>query len=386
MEGSKGERARGRWKLLRSALLGGESLASQPHSIHRFAGYNLLPVVECKDKHEILLTALLEGSQESIEDTALALLAASALDPTRPYWQIPFTGNDKERQQILSQLGQSGFKECGSPSNEHIRLSVPGRHRIRTYQLSPDKMLHVRERISNPRRSLQELTSHHHHGAVDNTGNICVWDCEKVLTWYLQQNPHVTKAAETILEIGAGMAGLAALSCSSVKEIYLTDGHTDCVWSNRIQVKLLQAQRRASGNCANKVHCSLVKWSYSDTAVCQADCTFVSDCTHFQEWHGQLLWTLLQNARVGGVIWMCQPDRGASLRNFFNLVHSLGADSLEIVEQKDATLQELHERYLKDDKQYDPDIHRPRIFSLKKMRAMTSSDCDVIQTHISERS
>ena len=72
---------------------------------------------------------------------------------------------------------------------------------------------------------LQDLTG------FNNTGNICVWPSEEVLSGYCLENPHLFKD-KNVLELGAGMTGLAGLivaqTCSP-KHVLITDGNENSI-------------------------------------------------------------------------------------------------------------------------------------------------------------
>ena len=132
--------------------------------------------------------------------------------------------------------------------------------------------------------SLHELAPNHNKNQIDNTGNVVVWDAEKPLTWALNEelqeqlvlrktskstvptdpDKHQTReflpllspsqtpepdattttpmVLGTVLKLGAGMAGLAALSLGPyAHRIVWTDGHLYRVQSNRVSVHLTRA-------------------------------------------------------------------------------------------------------------------------------------------------
>jgi hypothetical protein len=330
---------------------------------------------------------------------------------------------------------------------------------------SPSAIVLARERVPTRQVSLQELVSHHHqrydnidNRGIDNTGNICVWDCEKTLAWVLlqEQKQRITTTTTTtagpriVTELGAGMVGLAGLCLiaaavanhdnsknNGIQELYLTDGHVDSVQNNRVHVRLGQAaggqlllpqssQSAARSSSACRVHCSVLKWSIESgkreidsttnntnqyaavVAPPPADWTLISDCTHFEEYHAELFWTLITCtvSTGGGTIWMCQPDRGKSLDRFLDLVRAVNGgennnDSMDgttttttttstpplvlVQEQHFETLRAKHEELLQRDKTYDPNIHRPRVFCLRKLRAETEQDRLIAIRHIQER-
>ena len=333
------ERARARWKLLRAALLGEDvAVKATEYSIHRFAGYNLVPSSVFVDNSDLL-------------------------------------------HDILSSEGP-----------------LPGSHdlyEIKQYNVSANGLTvysRQRKKQQTTKRSLDELTSHQHQGDIDNTGNICVWDCELTLAWFLRQSKQ--QPPSTILEVGAGMAGVAALAWWGVaQQIILTDGHSACVANNLVNVRLMEALHNDDTTRTTRARVELLRWGYEDDGSSfGADWTLVSDCTHFEEWHGQLLWTLLHHTAIQGSIWLCQPDRGKSWKRFADVVDAVnngsGHSLLLITEQEDKLLEHKHLEFLKagTGNFYQPDIHRPRIFCLTKMRDVTLRDKQVIRQHIENRS
>jgi hypothetical protein len=381
-------RAKGRWKLLRAALLR-EAVPDEASSIHQFPGYSshlipCEPVVAAADLLKSLEDALNDERDE--EKVALAVWALLALEPKRCLWTIPIRTNfQQERLSLLLSPHMIEFQSDPSPMLLLTPYFDANDVQVKCYSLSHANV-YTRERSRTARKSLHELTSHHHAQteAIDNTGNICVWDCEIVLAWYLWQ-PGSRRIAQgtTLLEVGAGMAGVAALAGDGIcSQIFITDGHTDCVWNNRINLRLL---RQANSTGPSHIECSILRWSYNDgTLLCSADSTLVSDCTHFQEWHGQLLWTILRHTRVGGSIWICQPNRGQSWSRFHQLMERTVLGNIaSIQEHRCDRLDELHAQFqLEHSSSYEPDRHRPRIFQIRKVGEVTLQHRDAIQEHI----
>jgi hypothetical protein len=591
-----GERARGRWKLLRRAIVRSAATAAtsettsangdpqQDHSIHSFAGYHLLPPSTVSvtrasrpDIWEQLLQLQLQvGTDTEIESadasTATAtttlkqtlvdsILALTAMDPDCRVLEFSVSLLHEDGKQdavdmnahnllllslqqhcadwLLQLQRQCAWKKCdcqwrggggvvadevpvpaADASAQRFMLRIQfepveahSQYTIREYRTntnasstsstsgasandgngntatSPPAIVLARERVPTRQVSLQELVSHHHqrydnsndnldsnaidNRGIDNTGNICVWDCEKTLAWVLLQEQEqqrssginiasftTTTAATTaaspriVTELGAGMVGLAGLCLvaaeanhdnsnnNGIQELYLTDGHIDSVTNNRVHVRLGQAaggqfllpqssQSAARSSTACCVHCSVLKWSIesdkresdsnTNTKTNQraavavdttspspplppADWTLISDCTHFEEYHAELFWTLITCtvSTGGGTIWMCQPDRGKSLDRFLDLVRAVNGgentnDSSDgtpttstpplvlVQEQHYETLRAKHEELLQRDKTYDPNIHRPRVFCLRKLRAETERDRLIAIRHIQER-
>jgi hypothetical protein len=288
---------------------------------------------------------------------------------------------------------------------------------------------HPRQRRSQQQQQqLRELTSHVHHDGIDNTGNICVWDCERTLTWAVLLQSHCfsdhgptvvvhppdrtpndatgTRRDDSfvVLELGSGMAALAALSLAaqwsnnsqipglvhiaSPMHVYITDGHDDSVFNNQVNVRLMQS----AGLLPNKhvsIECRKLRWTIEEAqsnGFClpmSAHITLVSDCTHFVEYHAELYWTAIHHTRVGGQIWMCQPHRGDSWLRFVHLVHhvndqddAMAQPLVSLVEPMDIAqhLQSRHEEFQRESSVYNANIHRPHVFILTKLREATESD------------
>jgi len=162
------------------------------------------------------------------------------------------------------------------------------------------------------------------------------------------------------------MAALPSLAVPA-SSVTVTDGHVDCVASNRVQFELNQRQAR----------CENLPWTYDDDALVKADAVLIADCVHFEEVHGELLWTALCNCK--GCIWMCQPDRGQSWNRFEALVQAAGVVTIEEVVPN--RMEELHAMYSTTNSDYDPNIHHPRIFLLTLTQVVDAACKARIQKH-----
>ena len=435
------ERANGRWKILRNALLSASSkrqsaedaTTNHAHSIHRFPGYNMLPTKEMTNETREGLIKHVSSIHvtkfpDQIESALLIQLALSKEDTIAAGTEFRFHCSNTI---LFNQLDLTGLADS-IKSNLHIDVvcewinsqclqirmirAVPRLHSNLQYPLvvisdtlptttttTTTTSLFIRQRTSQ-RLTIQELASHQFHQGVDNTGNVCIWDAEKTLAWALIQEyreQQYTSSIKTITELGVGMAGLAALSCAAVfkelQDVYLTDGHVDCVRNNKVNCELMRTQLPTTGSSCNaRLHVKQLLWTVDDhipaeTSLRRADWTMVSDCTHFQEYHAALFWTLIQCTKLGGTIWMCQPNRGQSWNRFVQLVEAVNAerdDSLVSIREKQyTTLNAMHQEFLLQAKScfYDPDIHQPRIFCLQKLREADVHDKQVALQHMIAR-
>lgn len=234
------------------------------------------------------------------------------------------------------------------------------------------------------RLRLSDLVTHRYNDGVDNTGNICVWDSERTLSYLLfhhwndfgvfdeqiQRHESTTsgQCRYSVLELGTGMAGLSAVALGirivtlikatapvgeneKIVDVTLTDGNPTGVMNNMINQYLTsthafaqqqQHQTDTPNNiinsttestyhhpyCGLNVSCRKLLWTTDldeDTASDDRkkyDVVLISDCTHFQDFHAALAVTTLRFLTVGGSAIFCQPSRGKSLDNFCEMIES----------------------------------------------------------------
>jgi hypothetical protein len=228
-------------------------------------------------------------------------------------------------------------------------------------------------------------------------------------------------------------------SCQSHSfHCYITDGNIDCVQNNEINVSIMRwmnvlpsslsslaatatAAAAASGasddstsditahnnNGTIQMDCRQLIWSYyipMDPDIV-ADLTLISDCVHFETYHGELLWTIVTHT-CGKAIF-CQPNRTPSLPNFLQLIDHVNNDSVtnrndkcgplvQMTEQILDPLQEKHDLFMMQQQQqatngdnehnsydyyYDPDKHRPRIYIMDVLRRPNEYDRHCIMSY-----
>ena len=454
----KSERARARWSILRSALLGAANTAGtntasstggrnsngdggndanksnakevNSASIHRFAGFQLL------DRRVVK-----EAAVEDTKKTAAAVSACRA-DRSNEEGDRYDDGADKEDEDELE------YDYEYAEYTIQVQLPPPAAAiddedtevgwnktaiKVRTREKRQTKKHQI---------DLRGLLSHRLHG-VDNTGQSCVWDSESTLTYCLfagddgnndsldtaegekkMNTPplplgidnllslaapvHVadTKTAKKkrerirVVELGAGMAGLAGLSLAAFGmdnnigacgtnsrwdiDVTLTDGHPDAVQSNRICAEL--TSRHYGETTENHISCQRLLWNDGEQGV--ADCQaltndgrdkyhicLASDCVHFQDFHAALVATIGRLLDIGGVCLLCQPRRADSLDNFMRVIDAVNdvksADEnvfdMQLFERYNQKLWDMHQTELaKNDGIYDPDIHFPLLLMLRK--------------------
>lgn len=433
-----------RWRLLRDALLG------RPVSRKAtFGGYDMIAsrVLLCSvqedgelgDRLEKGLTTIKVSVEtmlhtellDQLETSLLALLALQSQDDSIPIQKHSFLFSMKAKSDEIAStrlavdwptVATELVKRCGldccsirfqaSGSSPQllmdIEMSSKNRYLIRRYEMGErvdtqpsdsQSFLLVRERSPEQVISLEELTSHHGAHEIDNTGNVCVWDCEKTLLWALLKSSDSSYGR--VVELGAGMAGLAALGLGATgkaNSLVITDGNLGSLQSNRTHVRLMEVV--APLDCT--VDNLLLPWAleqsqegdaFSHLNLEPANLSVVSDCAHFERFHGHLLWTLIQCTAVGGQVWMCHPNRGRSLERFLDVVRlflstaeSKPEDDLLVLEEKRFPyLDEKHQDLTREDPEYRPNVHKPRIFALTKLRSATEKDRRSIAAHMAHR-
>ena len=454
---AKSERARARWSILRSALLGAATTAGTTNasstgggnvhgdggndanksnakevnsaSIHRFAGFQLLG-------RRLVNEAAVVGDMKNTAVAGSACLAGSSNENGDRYDD----GADKEDEDELE------YDYEYAEYTIQVQLPPPAAAiddedtevgwnktaiKVRTREKRQTKKHQI---------DLRGLLSHRLHG-VDNTGQSCVWDSESTLTYCLfagddgnndsldtaegekimsiptcplaidkllslaasvdvADTATAKKTRIRVVELGAGMAGLAGLSLAAFNmnnkigvcgryphwdiDVTLTDGHPDAVLSSRICAEL--TSRQYGETTQNHISCQRLLWN--DGAQGVADCQtltnngqdkyqlcLASDCVHFQEFHAALVATIGRLLDVGGVCLLCQPRRADSLDNFMRVIDTVnGVESadgnvfdMQIFERYNQKLWGLHQMELAKNDGYDPDIHYPRLLVLRKV-------------------
>lgn len=396
------QRAKGRWAILRNALMSrsrGDSQEDEPsirYSIHKFAGFQML-------------------HRNELSNAESKLLSERCNVDVIPATHVIFEYNLP----VMSKILGTNFEPI---------------LKVRTTE----------RKIVKP--DIKELISHQVYG-VDNTGNTRVWDSSNVLAYLIMSEKklvrHSTEMAKRnndeddfysdnvpfigledilslascktvaepqeklrVLELGAGMAGLPALSLLSLEsfrckekldnipkiEVCLSDGHPLCVENNKICAKLTHSLGHA---CCEKLlwksdeeglkECESLLTDIDDIydtpeerKSCKFDLILVSDCTHFIDFHTDLAATIGRLLRIQGRCMMLQPHRGKSLMKFIRIAESInyGKKScsgplfkIDLHDMFNEKIHDMHKKYVVQlENVYDPNIHRPLLLTLTKLR------------------
>ncbi|XP_028396486.1 calmodulin-lysine N-methyltransferase-like [Dendronephthya gigantea] len=151
----------------------------------------------------------------------------------------------------------------------------------------------------------------------DNTGNICVWPSEEVLSYICIKNSEDFRG-KTVCELGAGMTGLAGMMlaiASDVQEILITDGNMDGVSNLK---EIARTNKRQFGG-SKAVNVRQLRWNmwedYSDLKG-HFDFVLCSDCLLYEQLHASLADVISTLLKPDGMVLMTSPRRGCSVEQF----------------------------------------------------------------------
>mmetsp|Transcript_12690 Transcript_12690/g.18661 ORF Transcript_12690/g.18661 Transcript_12690/m.18661 type:complete len:392 (-) Transcript_12690:192-1367(-) len=373
--------ATARWDILRAALRGKKQGFHSEASIHRFEGWKLLSKARITFDASKDVRGQLVPSDCKNEDYLCWVLAEQCIrdDQGNLYFTISPEGIAYvQNTSFREDLARQGILTKVDPKQNrlYVRWSYCSYTGIE-YNFENGISLRIRERKSQKRVTLQELASHNLNDGVDNTGQTCVWDSECTLAHcLLNKDSGLRKSLKAlsqlsschrVLEIGSGMAGLAAMALAKIYPVgaIISDGHPSSVLNNKVNIQM----NRFEG----VVHCKRLLWSTDiQEHVEEFDLVLCSDCTHFQEHHADLSVTLGSVLKIGGRAILCQPPRTNSLSRFLQL-----CDALEGVWNWEEVIDEdLNKKHMESsaDPHYSPNLHRAKLILLTKLRSLTPHD------------
>ncbi|XP_057545581.1 calmodulin-lysine N-methyltransferase [Amaranthus tricolor] len=182
---------------------------------------------------------------------------------------------------------------------------------------------------------------------IDNTGLVCPWPSEEVLSYYCLSHADMFRS-KTVIELGAGygLAGLVIAAVSEASEVVVSDGNPQVV--EYIQRSII-ANPGAFGD--TMVKSKLLHWNQEEivTLSHKFDVIVASDCTFFKEFHKGLVRTvklLLKDSGTSEAIFF-SPKRGDSLDKFLVEIEKSGLHYC-ITEKYDERVWKRHQELMKD--------------------------------------
>lgn len=205
-------------------------------------------------------------------------------------------------------------------------------------------MLLQRQQNHVDRRDFEICKEHE----IDNTGVVCIWPSEEVLTYYCILNADMFRN-KRVLELGSGygLAGLSIASCTDAAEVVISDGNPQVVD---------YIQKNITANVGSfedtKVTSLLLRWGQDVVGHLghNFDLIIAADCTFFKEFHADLAYTLkslLALCKASQAIFF-SPKRGTTLDLFLRAVNSHGLH-VEIHENYNSHVWDLHRKFMEYD-------------------------------------
>ena len=193
----------------------------------------------------------------------------------------------------------------------------------------------------------------------NNTGNVFVWPSEECLSIFALENANLF-ANKVVVELGAGMTGLAGLCLASnknpPKRVTLTDGNHDSV-TNLKRILEVNTELRCP------VDAKVLRWDNEDS-VDVADVVVCADCLFFDNGRPALINCLSRILREGGVAFIVAPERKGTFSHFVEL---LSESSLKFEVRDDYSERVTKAaKDLEDNEKFDRDEHFPKMIKIWK--------------------
>lgn len=201
------------------------------------------------------------------------------------------------------------------------------------------------------------LTANHLMG-FNNTGNICVWPSEEVLSYYCLDNSYLFNN-KTILELGGGMTCLAGLLIAkylSPHYVLVTDGNATSVDNVKC---IIQANEVVVDSC-------VLKWgTRSNHHSGYFDVILAADCLFFDETRNDFVSTIVHCLNDSGVALITAPRRGKTLDLFVQCAKSAGLCTL-VLYCYNSVVWDNHCSLKMNNPHYDETIHYPLLIIVSK--------------------
>jgi calmodulin-lysine N-methyltransferase len=205
----------------------------------------------------------------------------------------------------------------------------------------------------------------------NNTGNICVWPSEEVLAYYILCNLQYF-SGKTVLELGGGMtclAGLMVAKYTAATNIHVTDGNISAIDNVQFIVK--------QNHLGDRVTCSVLQWGERQARpfgkhFSTYDIILSADCLFFDEARQDLVETIWVMLNEGGTALVMAPRRGQTYEKFAEEAKLRGFHC----KSKQYYNEHVWNRHLKlkQNCDYDENIHYPMLLHLRKTYAENSHD------------
>lgn len=210
-----------------------------------------------------------------------------------------------------------------------------------------------------------------HLQGFNNTGNVCVWPSEEVLTYYCLRNSGVF-SKKAVCELGGGMTCLAAIAlatCCDASEIFMTDGNEQSV-SNLEHI----VSKNQSCFYSSNVHAGLLRWGNDvDLGIHEGHFDYIisADCLFFDEGRADLASMIFRLLKPKGEAVIMAPRRGETFQQFVEIASSMSLCPT-VTQIYDEVVWNLHlQNVAKGVDVYDEMLHYPWLLHLTKSVSMS---------------
>lgn len=216
-----------------------------------------------------------------------------------------------------------------------------------------DKVSAIISHLS-PKTSLEAMMG------FNNTGNVCVWPSEEVLTHYCLERMEQFRG-KSVCELGGGMTCLAGLMLGQTglpTRVVLTDGNTSSVDNVR---RIIDANREGLGGV--QVSAEVLVWDEAFLRSEQSVYDFVicADCLFFVDLHQYLCRVIHKLLAPGGTAILFNPARSGTLEQFVKVAERLFATKR--CERYSELVWDKHCVALATDR-YKSDLHYPILLTV----------------------
>ncbi|XP_071963589.1 calmodulin-lysine N-methyltransferase-like isoform X2 [Antedon mediterranea] len=199
----------------------------------------------------------------------------------------------------------------------------------------------------------------------NNTGNVCVWPAEEVLTYWCLENRELFREKK-ICELGGGMTCLAGLTIGTSCEaevVTLTDGNEDSVQNVKEILKENDKHLKAS-----QVDASVLRWDKPEeynNFMEMFDFVISADCLFFDQYREDLVKTINTILKPKGICIIFAPKRHNTCEEFCAIAKR--KFEVTIDERYDAVVWDKHIKALENSSEiYDENRHYPLKITLTK--------------------
>ncbi|XP_059163777.1 calmodulin-lysine N-methyltransferase-like [Physella acuta] len=214
----------------------------------------------------------------------------------------------------------------------------------------------------NIRQLSGEISAERLNG-FNNTGNVCVWPSEEVMTYYCMQHVQGFKGMN-ICEVGGGMtclAGVALGVCSEASHVELTDGNEDSVQN-------LQRILENNNFGETLVDTRLLRWNsekVDEKLLSTFDYVLCADCLFFDEGREELAQLIFDILKPGGLALVFAPSRNNTFQKFADIAS--GLFQVVIESKYDKRVWDLHCKMQEEvPETYNINLHYPIMMTLTK--------------------